>query len=845
MKFSRDFRLIAGLLALAFAVGGAGLSFPLLQLLLCAFALGVAAMFILTPRTQPNGPLDRWAYLLITFMLLLPLAQLIPLPPAIWLQLPGREIAAQIEGNLGWSMWRPWTLDVERTIRSWLILIPSVVIFIGCLRLASRERRRMLWVVVGFALINALLGIFQLVTGGAFTPYPSAHRGDPIGLFVNRNHSAMLFLAAMPVVAFLGAMKVHSGKPRTATLTLTLSSLVILGILIIGTTSRMALGLLPLALLISLFLIFFGQARWRSALPATLALAAVGVTLFAFGGLNRSISRFSSIHDSRFDFWTDVSWALQEYGLAGTGFGTFISVHQSAESLAAVTSAVINHAHNDYLEILLEGGLPAMALMLMFVAILAASIVQLLRSRASPERALSSVAASGGILLLLIFSLVDYPLRMPALGGLFALLSAILMPSPAMSGRNPRMHHMAQSLSPARLPLPARALALLGLAAVLIVAVQAGLSARALQRQEPAAAAAWAPWSTRAHERQATAYLLQSRTAEALGAADAALRLSPISTPAIRTVAIVRMMQGQAGAGDRLLEIAAALGWRDVITQLWAISAAQRSGEADKAVMRAEALFRQSIFDSSALALLLDPSASGEVRERLVKALAERPEWRRQFLKAGSTLPPRPLGQFELLVAQLGATKAPPTMDEMQPLIDRFIDAGAIGRAQHAWAATRGKGIVLNGDFENVGQRDGIEAPADWDISGQDLIGLSLGSPKFARGPGHSLRIFNTRTGAPIIAQRLMLAPGAYQLSYRSSGQEGGGVMLKWTLRCQGQNFDQSTVQRPGGAGGWQRAQAIFTVPNQYCSIQRLALERVGDIHPEEIWLDDVILGRR
>jgi O-antigen ligase len=839
MNQSRDFQLTAGLLALAFAVGGAGLSFPMLQLLLCICALGVAAWFVLSPRTLSPGPLDRWAQLLVALVVLLPLVQLIPLPPSIWLQLPGREVAAQIDGDLGWSIWRPWSLDVERTIRSWLILIPPVVIFSGCMRLAPRERRRLLWVVVAFALINALLGIFQLATGGAFTPYRSAHTGDPIGLFVNRNHSAMLFLAAMPVVGFVGAMKIHSGKPRAATLTLTLSSLVILAILIIGTTSRMALVLLPLALLIALFLIFFGEARWRSALPTTLALAAVGLTLFAFGGFNRSLSRFSSLHDYRFDFWTDLSWALQEYGLAGTGFGTFIPVHQSAESLAAVGRAVINHAHNDYLEILLEGGLPAIALLLMLVAILAASIIMLLRSRPSLERALSSVAASGAIVLLLLFSLVDYPLRMPALSGLFALLCALLLPSATLVPRP----GSAGNDQPAarRWPLAARGAALLGLAGALALSVSAGLSARALQHDQPAVAAVWAPWSTRAHEQRATALLGKSRQAEALAAAGAALRLSPISTPAMRNVAIIRMMQGRTSAGDRLLEIASSLGWRDAITQLWAISAAQRSGEADKAVMRAEALFRQGHFEQPALILLLDPRANGKAREQLVKALAERPEWRRGLLRAGSTLQPAVLAQFEQLVAQLGATKAPPTMDEAQPLIDRFIADGAIGRAQHAWAATRGKGLILNGNFEDVSQRDGVEVPTDWGISGDGMTGLSLASPSFADKAGRSLRIVNARVGAPVISQRLMLAPGSYQLSYRSSAQQGSGVTLKWTLRCQGQPSGQSSIQEPGPRGRWGVAQAVFTVPNRYCPIQRLALQLIGDSRAHEIWLDDVI----
>jgi hypothetical protein len=40
----------------------------------------------------------------------------------------------------------------------------------------------------------------------------------------------------------------------------------------------------------------------------------------------------------------------------------------------------------------------------------------------------------------------------------------------------------------------------------------------------------------------------------------------------------------------------------------------------------------------------------------------------------------------------------------------------------------------------------------------------------------------------------------------------------------------------------WQQFTVDLTVPNQNCPVQRLALERLGDIHPHELWIDDVVL---
>ena len=135
-------------------------------------------------------------------------------------------------------------------------------------------------------------------------------------------------------------------------------------------------------------------------------------------------------HDGRFDYWDDVSWALHHYGLAGTGFGSFIPVYQTAESLSGISPAILNHAHNDFIEVVLEGGIPAIVLLALFFALLVAAAVQLMKKRFDFNRASLSLAAALGMMLVLIFSLFDYPLRMPAISCTFAVLCACFLPTP-------------------------------------------------------------------------------------------------------------------------------------------------------------------------------------------------------------------------------------------------------------------------------------------------------------------------------------------------------------------------------------------------------------------------------
>ena len=143
--------------------------------------------------------------------------------------------------------------------------------------------------------------------------------------------------------------------------------------------------------------------------------------------------------------------------------------------------------------------------------------------------------------------------------------------------------------------LASRLATLVLLIAASVVSVEAGISARGIMNGHYREAASFAPWSTRAHEREATSELMRLDGSAAV-AAQQAIRLSPINASAIRTLGLLRLEEGDAYAGNRLMEAAAGLGWRDPLTQFWSIEAAERTSEPVKAAQRAEALFRQGIY---------------------------------------------------------------------------------------------------------------------------------------------------------------------------------------------------------------------------------------------------------
>jgi O-antigen ligase len=111
--------------------------------------------------------------------------------------------------------------------------------------------------------------------------------------------------------------------------------------------------------------------------------------------------------------------------IAGSGFGTFQTLYQTVEDPFAVTRFYVNHAHNDVLELLVEGGIPALALLVLSLAWWIAAAWRAWRPSDVADPYARAGAVIGGVLLM--HSLVDFPLRTEALMAVLATSIALLV----------------------------------------------------------------------------------------------------------------------------------------------------------------------------------------------------------------------------------------------------------------------------------------------------------------------------------------------------------------------------------------------------------------------------------
>ncbi|GAA4040385.1 hypothetical protein GCM10022281_21690 [Sphingomonas rosea] len=399
----------------------------------------LGAALVIWALVRPSGEgVDRngrFLFWLAGAWVALVLIQLVPLPPAVWSALPGRAVVAEGFTLRGAPLpWLPLSLSPAATAAILPLILVPLGVMAGILVLGAYRRRWCVAALVAGTAISVLLGALQLVQGGPYL-FPISNGGQAAGLFANSNHQATLLLIAIPFLAALigraqSPSRSSKGSARLSRIVIALGALavVLLGLALNG--SLAALGLAGPVALASVGLALpqaRRSARWLGGFAMLLLLGAVAAmaAMSQVGGGNVS-------YTSRSDIYHQTVPAIVDYLPVGTGLGTFQRVYQLREDPAAVDAFFVNHAHSDPLEWALETGLPGILLMLVLLGWWAMTSLRLWRAE---PRNLFALAGTIGSAAILGHSLVDYPLRDPAIQALFALCLVFMAEPRRLSAR--------------------------------------------------------------------------------------------------------------------------------------------------------------------------------------------------------------------------------------------------------------------------------------------------------------------------------------------------------------------------------------------------------------------------
>lgn len=432
-------RIWGGAAALSLAVilvcGGVSLpSFAILTLFaILGIGLTILGSFRLF-RSELNLR-TKWAFTIIFLGLVLLAVQTIPLPPSIWSAFPGRAFVSESYQAAGIPLgWAALSLDPEQTRMDLLMTVSAFGLFVAAVTLKSTQRKYLAMVILAAVLVSILLGVAQKFQGPNSLLFVYDLGGSLVasGFFANRNFYAALLYSALPFVIAFAINFSRNGKAQK--IVGPAFALIFIVIIIIGlgvAESRMGVILAFFALLLSLPLIWSSRS-FNMGSRGFVILMFIAVFLIAQFGLVAVLRLAStdSVSEYRTTIYAVSLDVLRSVFPVGSGFGSFVPIYAMHETPSVAVSAYINHAHNDWLELVIEGGLPMAILLLAYVTWYASATYKVwTRGRDSLEDMLVK-ASSISIALLLCHSMVDYPLRTPALLGLFALLNGFLACGP-------------------------------------------------------------------------------------------------------------------------------------------------------------------------------------------------------------------------------------------------------------------------------------------------------------------------------------------------------------------------------------------------------------------------------
>ncbi len=398
-------------------------------------AMGVSlaaclSVFIGSRGEEPPGRAGGLALLAIMTGWIL--VQLCPLPAGLVAQLsPSRwnaVAAARAATGQEHGAWLSLSVAPAATLERLLDVLPAMAAFIAAREMGWWWSDR-IWLavapIVAIAWLESLLALVQFY----FMRVAGGDVASATGTYVNHNHFAGLLEMAFPL-AVMGAiytwrkgatrLKQPAGPALQASALFAVAACLLVGVIV--SLSRMgflstlaAAGLTALGLLGSRRTCDVDPRRWWFGVVPI----AIPLCILMFLSTNEMTMRFADLaatelisKDTRMAIWNDTTRVIAAYKWTGCGLGAY--EHCLYQFKTVAPTSTVDFAHNDFLQILSELGLPGGLLITAiggWILRRILSVVLLMRGGKNWELAVGLLA---GFLAIALHSLADFNLYIPA-----------------------------------------------------------------------------------------------------------------------------------------------------------------------------------------------------------------------------------------------------------------------------------------------------------------------------------------------------------------------------------------------------------------------------------------------
>ncbi len=260
------------------------------------------------------------------------------------------------------------------------------------------------------------------------------------GPYVNHNHYAGLMEMLFPIPLVFSLTKYARGTPRR--LAVLASAVMATTIFLSGSRGGVIAFVCEIIVLLAALIRQQSRVPFRGRLAFTF-FAVLLLSLFAWIGTGKIAGRLTNIPSARREVTDglrvqidrDLLKMFSHRPLLGWGLGTFADVYPQYRSF--YTAFYIDQAHNDYLQLLIEMGTAGFFTMIWFLWMLFRAANRKLRHWSSDVNGTVALAALLGIVGILVHSVVDFNLQIPANAALFYVLCVIAAMEPRFISRLP------------------------------------------------------------------------------------------------------------------------------------------------------------------------------------------------------------------------------------------------------------------------------------------------------------------------------------------------------------------------------------------------------------------------
>ena len=368
--------------------------------------------------------------------------QLIPLPPAVLKALSPRT--ASLYRDMGTGGWRTLSLAPALSFSELVhFLFYGVFAFLVYRHVGTRRRlETFVLTLLAVGVFESFYGLAELFGGSQriFGFQRDYHLGSATGTFINRDHFAglleMLFALALGYLLakadFFGMRRelglrekiLWFAQEKLQRALLCGIVAVVIGLGLVFSRSRSGIFIFFATIVLAAAAVSAGgQAKRSARIVRTVAVMVVFAAVAA--GVKPVVERFTKenmARDARFVYYANTLKYLRAFP-AGTGLRTFAQAYPMFET--RYEPGLLDHAHNDYLEVLAEGGVVGGGALILFAAAGVVWIFLRWLRRRDPLARGVALGALLGVVALLLHSFTDFNLRIPANAVFFVALFAL------------------------------------------------------------------------------------------------------------------------------------------------------------------------------------------------------------------------------------------------------------------------------------------------------------------------------------------------------------------------------------------------------------------------------------